>query len=87
MKKTLLFLTAFSFGMLQSFAQQEGQIRVKSGFTADVVAEGIPVENYLVQGIDNGSVGLFSKKVSLVNNGLPSEMPMKAFESGQSLRH
>lgn len=48
MKKTLLFLTAFSFGMLQSFAQQEGQIRVKSGFTADVVAEGIPVENYLV---------------------------------------
>ncbi len=82
MKKTLLFLTAFSFGMLQSFAQQEGQIRVKSGFTADVVAEGIPVENYLVQGIDNGSVGLFSKKVSLVNNGLPSEMPMKAFESG-----
>ena len=68
--------------MLQSFAQQEGQIRVKSGFTADVVAEGIPVENYLVQGIDNGSVGLFSKKVSLVNNGLPSEMPMKAFESG-----
>lgn len=82
MKKTLLLLNSFFLGMLPSFAQQEGQIRVKSGFTADVVAEGVPVEEHLVLGIDNGSVGLFSKKLDFVNNGLPSEMPMKAFESG-----
>ena len=82
MKKTLLFMNAIVFGTLTAFAQNKGQIRVKSGFTADIVAEAVPVEDNLVLGIDNGSVGLFSKTISFKNNGLPADMPLKAFETG-----
>ncbi len=82
MKKTLLFMNAILFGTLTAFAQNEGQIIVKSGFTADIVAEAVPVEDNLVLGIDNGSVGLYSKTISFENNGLPADMPLKAFETG-----
>lgn len=69
MKKTLLLMNAIVLGTLTAFAQEEGQIRVKSGFTADIVAEAVPVEDNLVLGIDNGSVGLYSKNISFKNNG------------------
>ena len=48
MKKTLLLMNAIVLGTLTAFAQEEGQIRVKSGFTADIVAEAVPVEDNLV---------------------------------------
>lgn len=71
-----------AFGTMASTAQEVGAIRVKSGFNADVVIEAFPVDKHLVKGIDNGSVGLFTKSVQLVNNGLPSTMPITAYESG-----
>jgi len=82
MKKTLLLSSAMMLGAVSSFAQNSGPIKVKSGFTADVVIEALPPESHLVKGIDNGSVGFFTKHVKLVNKGLPSTQPMKAYESG-----
>ena len=75
-------MSACLIGTISANAQQEGQIRVKSGYTADVVIEALPASEHLVQGIDNGSVGLISKSIKTTNNGLPADMPLTAFESG-----
>ena len=81
MKKTLLVLCAGLLGAAHASAQTDAQVMVTSGYTADVVMEGTPVEDYLVGGIDNSSVGLFTKTIKMQNFGISTEMPLVAYES------
>lgn len=82
MRKNLLLISACLLGTISANAQQSGQLRVKSGYTADVVVEALPATEHLVQGIDNGGVGMMSKKIKGVNNGLPADSRLTAAESG-----
>ncbi|MGM9704636.1 MAG: hypothetical protein ACI3YB_01425 [Prevotella sp.] len=82
MRKNLLLLGACLLGTIGANAQQSAQVRVKSGYTADVVAEAMPAADHLVQGIDNAAVGLMPKRVIGVNHGLPSDSRLVSAENG-----
>ena len=60
MKRNLLFAAALVVAGAVN-AQETTPLKVTEGWTADVIAERSPVADYLVGGIDNGSVGFFTK--------------------------
>jgi len=85
MKKNLLFLSAAMLCALGANAQTGNEmdmptLRVTEGWNADVIVENTPANQYLVGGVDNGSVGFYTH--TLRNNpifkGLPADGTLTA---------